>query len=130
MKKKYIFGLYSLFGLIVSLALMLVSCSLEDDHGYPKVVEMPTEGGIVKLYGEEPPYSISIVNNREEYVPSSYGGDTLVITYEWLTVKQEKYGYIITVNAEPNLTENKRKLKILAHFPGNTYTYIDVVQKK
>lgn len=34
MEKKYIFGLYSLFGLIDSLAYMLASCSLKDNHGY------------------------------------------------------------------------------------------------
>ena len=130
MKNKYIYSLYSLFGMIFSLAFMLASCSMEDDHGYPKVVEMPAEGGTLRISGESSPYAILIVNKKGDGFRSPNEGDTLVASYDWLTVKHKKYDYRIMVTAEPNISGKKRKLLVLTRFVGNTYAEIEVVQKK
>ncbi len=97
--------------------LLIASCDDTDNYGYPSKVSFGREGGTITVMGDYSFYNIAIRdydgNGKEDsYLPTQ--NDTLVISYQWLTVKALSHEHKIILIAEPNNEGSSRKLYVTA----------------
>ena len=92
--------------------LLLSSCDVFNNYGYPHKVNFNSRGGERIVSGNEVAYNICISNYngdilaKEEQIAET---DTFLLTYEWLTVKYRRlYESNIIINADPNVTGKSR----------------------
>jgi hypothetical protein len=125
----------------ISLAIVAVFCIFalyggcveHIDSGFPKAIYFNSEGGEQVFIGRSSFYHYEITdtdNNTLDYNKEIDGYE--VVEYDWLKVSLPKAiglvkGDTLTVTAQPNTTNNKRKLKI--YMVGiDSYDEILVVQ--
>lgn len=112
---------------IVNLILIIIgSCQGHDNQDYPSNVYFSSDGGSEVAVGNTSFFSISISDESEEY-PSTEENDTLIVSHDWLTVKQARGSHSMILTAEPAQSKKKRKLKIYGYF-CNSYAEIKVIQ--
>lgn len=110
---------------LLTVVLMFASaCQLttQDQKGYPKRVKIDGAGGTDTIYGNGYFVHLSIGDKgcwRDD--------STIVVSYDWLTVKHPLGSTMLIITAQPNETNRKRKLWIDGLF-GSEYAEIDVIQ--
>ena len=114
--------------LTVALAMMLASCVIEQDHGYPDSVTFAKEGGTKTIKGKQAFYTFKIISDGNIIPPHSSGG-TLAAQHNWLTVKAPEGGSEITLTAQPLANGQSRTLLILLEFPDSELVGVDVIQQ-
>ena len=107
MKKFYQFA-------FVLLAFAVSSCLPDpyDNVGYVGAVSFPAEGGEVTLNGEEAAWGFSIesldFDKGYAYGDLLPGHDSIIVSYDWLTVKTKFPSNKITLIAKPMEQEGSR----------------------
>ena len=106
----------TLYALILTLPLLFTSCGKVGNYGYPSKVVLTKSGGSKEVKGNDYPYSIEIAdydgNGKSASVYSA--GDSLNVTYQWLTIKAKKKESKFTIIAEPKKGGKSRKLYVYA----------------
>ena len=92
------------------LIVTLAGCTNLDNYGYPKSLSFGKEGGQKVVKGDDGIYHLTISNYNGDGNYSD--GDSIIVTYEWLTVKCAKFDDTWTIIAEPNTTGKNRKLYV------------------
>lgn len=93
--------------------LPLCACIGGDNNGYPSRITFNKGGGIRKVYGRETCDNLEITDYNGDGVASTgHPGDSMIVTYKWLTVKASMYDHELTIIAEPNTTGKGRRLYI------------------
>ena len=111
--------------LIISLLLLniLGSCIEFDNKGYPQKIVFSYEGGEEQFNGYEPFMDFSIDSHLSE-VEDGY----MMLTHEWLTVKQKLGDTKLILIAQPMTSGKSRELWIRGNF-GREVCDIVVKQK-
>jgi len=107
MKSKILF-----ISLLISF--LLVSCENAHNFGYPRKVTFEKEGGSKICSGTSSFYDVDITDyNGNEHTTTTNGeNDTIIVTYDWLSVKYERIGTKVKLEALPNTTGRKRTLYV------------------
>ena len=113
---------------ILLFAILLSSCVIEQDHGYPDSVTFSKEGGTKTIKGKRAFYTFKIISDGNITPPHSSGG-TLAAQHNWLTVKAPEGGREITLTAQPLANGQSRTLLILLEFPDSDLAGVDVIQQ-
>ncbi len=116
-----------IISLLITFLLLLSSCFHEANNGYPKCVELPSDGGTKKIFGADSFSYIIIRDGSDEYAPKIDNAPTMTVSYDWLQVEYIRSNTYFTITAEPNRTGHKRKLKVEGYF-GYEYAVIEVIQ--
>ena len=111
--------------LLVACTFTLLSCT-RDNHGYPKNVFIPAEGGSVTIDGES---WISYVEflDGDTFVTAEnkfYDEETEIeyFNYKWLKIESPRFKHSITITAEPNQDSRQRSISFEPTFT-ETYNY-------
>ena len=113
---------------ILLFAILLSSCVIEQDHGYPDSVTFSKEGGTKTIKGKRAFYTFKIISDGNIISPHSFGG-TLSAQHNWLTVKAPEGGREITLTAQSLANGQSRTLLILLEFPDSDLAGVDVIQQ-
>ena len=101
---------------LVSAVLLLTSCEIFDNRGYPFKVNFGSQGGTQKVFGDEGIYTLEIADYNANGTSAQRDTitDSLIVTYEWLTAKAKMIDFdrSITLIAEPNKTGKKRRFYV------------------
>ena len=76
-----------------SLLLFFVSCGETGNYGYPSKVVFNNSGGDKEVKGTDSPYLIEIRDydgNGAVSNPLGTAGDSMIVSYQWLTIKAKK----------------------------------------
>lgn len=111
--------------LLFVFSLLCISCVTFDNRAYPDLVKFPMEGGTAVISGLEAPSSLYI----QPHSSLSSEGDTLIRTYEWLTIKNKEGEKSISLIAKPNESGKNRSLFVTGSF-GRDELEIRVIQEK
>ena len=128
MKKFYQFA-------FVLLACAVSSCFPDpyDNVGYEGAVSFPAEGGEVTLNGEEAAWGFSIMSADFDkgyaYSDRPSKGDSLILSYDWLTVKTKYPSNKITLVAKPMEQEGSRAYGVSFDVGGDCTGEIKVRQQ-
>ena len=102
--------------LILTLPLLFTSCGKTGNYGYPSKLDFSNEGGSKEVKGNDYPYSIEIAdyegNGKSVSVYSV--GDSMNVTYQWLTIKAKKGEHKFTLIAQPKQDGGSRTLRVYA----------------
>lgn len=113
-----------------SLLLFFVSCGETGNYGYPSKVVFNNSGGDKEVKGTDSPYLIEIRDyDGNGAVSNSLGtaGDSMIVSYQWLTIKAKKGESKLLLIAAPNQSGKSRTLYV--HAPVmDTGAEIKVVQ--
>ena len=113
------------------LTMMLTSCIVEQDHGYPDKVTFTRAGGEQTVKGKSDFYDIEIIDydNGGRYTSTRIGG--MVITKNsWLTAKSPDISNKITLKVEPlPIGREPRTVTIYLSFKNDESAAIDIIQK-
>ncbi len=100
--------------------------------GYPEKIIFPKEGGQFILTGDQTLFQLYIIDNdSNEYWDAENLNDerdTLMVSFDWLTVQMPERSQTLIITAEP-LTEKKSRELRIEGYTGPSYTRIKVVQK-
>lgn len=103
---------------LTGLVLLLASCSILHNYGYPYSISFGQEGGTKEISGKNCPYRLEIKNADGEGVSvhafddEFASSDSFGVSHQWLTVKAEKGDHKVFITAEPNTTGHSRKLYV------------------
>lgn len=116
---------------IFTLSVVLVSCYMErNQYGYPSSVAFSIDGGEKVITGDygiwEHTLFIEGPDNDKPYT-DELDGDTMVVKYDWLTVKYVPKECKMKMVAEPSPEGLKRQMTVF-QYRGNEYTETKVVQ--
>ena len=93
--------------------LLLSSCEVLHNFGYPNKVNFRSCGGEIVVSGDDVFHAVQIENGNGDCLVHEKGdiaeADTIIIAYDWLTVKYKHYDSKITIIAEPNTTHKSRR---------------------
>ncbi|EGN57929.1 hypothetical protein PRBRB14_16690 [Hallella multisaccharivorax DSM 17128] len=94
------------------LSLLLVACGSTDNYGYPSHITFEKDGGTKVCSGTSGCYQVEIhdYNGDGNTTYSKGENDTIIATYDWLTVKFRLYTEVLKITALPNTTGKKRTL--------------------
>lgn len=104
---------------LTGLVLLLASCSILHNYGYPYSISFGQEGGTKEISGKDCPYLLEIKNADGERVSVGFlddefaASDSFWVSHHWLTVKAKKGDDKVLITAEPNTTGHSRKLYVL-----------------
>ncbi|WP_296088267.1 hypothetical protein [Alloprevotella tannerae] len=106
----------TLYALILTLPLLFTSCGKTGNYGYPSRLDFSNEGGSKEVKGNDYPYSIEIADydGNGKSVSEYSAGDSMNVTYQWLTIKAKKKESKFTIIAEPKNGGKSRKLYVYA----------------
>ena len=117
--------------LLVACTFTLLSCT-RDNHGYPKNVFIPAEGGSVNIDGEA---WISYVEflDGDTFVTAeniSYDEEQEIryYSYRWLKIESQRFKHSITITSEPNQDSRQRSITFKPIFTEPYYGLIKVTQ--
>lgn len=101
--------------------LAVVGCDTSDNFGYPSKITLPHEGGEKIITGEEVLfYNIEVADYNGDgnsvSINPDISNDSLVVSYDWLTVKTKIMDSKITLVAQPNKTRKRRKLYVMGSY--------------
>lgn len=124
---KKIFG----FILLFFISLIIIGCGT--NYGYPSKVTFGNSGGTKTCQGDDACYGFDISDyNGNIYGRSNIdleGKDTMIVTYDWLTVKYKRGDCHFKIIALPNTTGKKRTLYV-AGWIENSFAHIAVIQQR
>lgn len=112
-------------------ALSLTSCQTWDNHGFPSTVSFKAEGGRQTFKGDgEWFYGFEIKNSKGDVLAyeCNMDNDSIIISYEWLTIKTKVYSTQAEFIATPNTRKKNRSFVVIGSF-GKDNAYIKVKQK-
>jgi hypothetical protein len=91
---------------------LLAACNSTDNYGYPSNITFEKEGGTKVCSGTSGCYLVEIheYNGDGNATYSKGENDTIIATYDWLTVKFRQYTEVLSITASPNTTGKKRTL--------------------
>ena len=108
MKSKILF-----ISLLISF--LLVSCENAHNFGYPRKVTFDKDGGSKICSGTSNCFVVDITDyNGNDHTTTTNGeNDTIIVTYDWLSVKYVRFGDAkLKLEALPNTTGRKRRLYV------------------
>ncbi|WP_314936176.1 hypothetical protein [Alloprevotella tannerae] len=102
--------------IILSLPLLFMSCEKTGNYGYPSKQNFSNDGGSKEVKGNSYPYSIEIAdyNGHGKSTSIHCAGDSMIVTYQWLTLKTKKGENKFTLIAEPKKGGKSRTLYVYA----------------
>ena len=80
----------------------------------------------MEIYGDNSLALLVIFEGAKEYT-SGNDPDSMIVSCDWLTVKAARFATTMTLLAEPNTSDRKRKLRTRGYF-GSEYAEIIVTQ--
>ena len=116
--------------LLLTLPLLFTGCGETGNYGYPSKVVLTKSGGSKEVKGNDSPYLIEIRDYDGSGEVSKVFGehkDSLIVSYQWLTIKAKKGEAKLQLIAAPKQSGKSRKLYV--HAPiTDTEVEIKVVQ--
>lgn len=102
--------------IILSLPLLFTSCGKVGNYGYPSKVVFNNSGGSKEVKGNDYPDMIEIADydGESNAVQLHQAGDSMIVSYQWLTVKAKKGERKFTIIAEPKNGGKSRTLYVYA----------------
>lgn len=90
-------------GLLLTLPLLFAGCGKTSNYGYPSNVNFSNAGGSKEIKGNDSPYLLGIADDEGdgEAVHIQQPGDSMNVTYQWLTIKAKKGEHKFTLIAQP-----------------------------
>ena len=120
----------TLYTLLLTLPLLFIGCGETGNYGYPSKVVLTKSGGDKEVKGTDSPYLIEIRDydgNGAVSNPLGTAGDSMIVSYQWLTIKAKKGESKLLLIAAPNQSGKSRTLYV--HAPVmDTGAEIKVVQ--
>ena len=118
------------FVLLLTLPLLFTGCGETGNYGYPSKVVLTKSGGSKEVKGNDSPYLIEIHDydgNGEVSKVFGAAGDSMIVSYQWLTIKAKKGDTKLQLIAAPKQSGKSRTLYV--HAPVmDTGAEIKVVQ--
>lgn len=118
------------FALLLTLPLLFTGCGETGNYGYPSKVVLTKSGGSKEVKGNDSPYLIEIHDydgNGEVSKVFGAAGDSMIVSYQWLTIKAKKGDTKLQLIAAPKQSGKSRTLYV--HAPVmDTGAEIKVVQ--
>lgn len=118
------------FALLLTLPLLFTGCGETGNYGYPSKVVLTKSGGSKEVKGNDAPYLIEINDydgNGEVSKVFGAAGDSMIVSYQWLTIKAKKGDTKLQLIAAPKQSGKSRTLYV--HAPVmDTGAEIKVVQ--
>ena len=118
------------FALLLTLPLLFAGCGETGNYGYPSKVVLTKSGGSKEVKGNDSPYLIEIHDydgNGEVSKVFGAAGDSMIVSYQWLTIKAKKGDTKLQLIATPKQSGKSRTLYV--HAPVmDTGAEIKVVQ--
>lgn len=104
------------FALLLTLPLLFAGCGKTSNYGYPSNVNFSNEGGSKEIKGNDSPYLLGIADNEGdgEAAQIQQDGDSMNISYQWLTIKAKKGESKFTLIAQPKQDGTGRTLRVYA----------------
>ena len=105
------------FVLLLTLPLLFTGCGETGNYGYPSKVVLTKSGGSKEVKGNDAPYLIEIRDyNGSGEVSKVFGaaGDSMIVSYQWLTIKAKKGDTKLQLIATPKQSGKSRKLYVHA----------------
>ena len=116
--------------LLLTLPLLFTGCGETGNYGYPSKVVLTKSGGSKEVKGNDSPYLIEILDydgNGEVSKVFGAAGDSMIVSYQWLTIKAKKGEVKLLLIAAPKQSGKSRTLYV--HAPVmDTGAEIKVVQ--
>lgn len=120
----------TLYTLLLTLPLLFTGCGETGNYGYPSKVVLTKSGGSKEVKGNDSPYLIEILDydgNGEVSKVFGAAGDSMIVSYQWLTIKAKKGDTKLQLIAAPKQSGKSRTLYV--HAPVmDTGAEIKVVQ--
>lgn len=120
----------TLYTLLLTLPLLFIGCSETGNYGYPSKVVLTKSGGSKEVKGNDALYLIEICDydgNGEVSKVFGAAGDSMIVSYQWLTIKAKKGDTKLQLIAAPKQSGKSRTLYV--HAPVmDTGAEIKVVQ--
>ena len=120
----------TLYTLLLTLPLLFIGCGETGNYGYPSKVVLTKSGGDKEVKGTDSPYLIEIRDydgNGAVSNPLGTAGDSMIVSYQWLTIKAKKGDTKLQLIAAPKQSGKSRTLYV--HAPVmDTGAEIKVVQ--
>lgn len=120
----------TLYTLLLTLPLLFAGCGETGNYGYPSKVVLTKSGGSKEVKGNDSPYLIEILDydgNGEVSKVFGAAGDSMIVSYQWLTIKAKKGDSKLQLIAAPKQSGKSRTLYV--HAPVmDTGAEIKVVQ--
>ena len=104
------------FALLLTLPLLFAGCGKTSNYGYPSNVNFSNEGGSKEIKGNDSPYLLGIADDDgdSEAAQIQQDGDSMNISYQWLTIKAKKGESKFTLIAQPKQGGGSRTLRVYA----------------
>ena len=120
----------TLYTLLLTLPLLFIGCGETGNYGYPSKVVLTKSGGSKEVKGNDALYLIEICDydgNGEVSKVFGAAGDSMIVSYQWLTIKAKKGDTKLQLIAAPKQSGKSRTLYV--HAPVmDTGAEITVVQ--
>ena len=103
--------------LLLTLPLLFAGCGETGNYGYPSKVVLTKSGGDKEVKGNGAPYLIEIRDydgNGAVSNPLGTAGDSMIVSYQWLTIKAKKGDTKLQLIAAPNQSGKSRTLYVHA----------------
>lgn len=102
--------------LLLTLPLLFAGCGKTSNYGYPSNVNFSNAGGSKEIKGNDSPYLLGIADDEGdgEAVHIQQPGDSMNVTYQWLTIKAKKGEHKFTLIAQPKQGGGSRTLRVYA----------------
>ena len=119
-----------MYTLLLTLPLLFIGCGETGNYGYPSKVVLTKSGGSKEVKGNDALYLIEICDydgNGEVSKVFGAAGDSMIVSYQWLTIKAKKGDTKLQLIAAPKQSGKSRTLYV--HAPVmDTGAEIKVVQ--
>ena len=105
------------FVLLLTLPLLFTCCGETGNYGYPSKVVLTKSGGSKEVKGNDALYLIEICDydgNGEVSKVFGAAGDSMIVSYQWLTIKAKKGDTKLQLIATPKQSGKSRKLYVHA----------------
>jgi hypothetical protein len=114
--------------ILIGFPLFLISCCIEQENsGYPHKVSFESSGGTKEISGNVSFGDIAIYNGNKVESIANNRNDSIIVAYDWLTIKSKSNTMLITIIAAPNTDETSRKLTLFGAW-GNKWDEIVIRQ--
>ena len=103
--------------LLLTLPLLFTGCGETGNYGYPSKIVLTKSGGSKEVKGNDAPYLIEIRDydgNGEVSKLFGAAGDSMIVSYQWLTIKAKKGDTKLQLIAAPKQSGKSRTLYVHA----------------
>ncbi|WP_454898066.1 hypothetical protein [Alloprevotella tannerae] len=105
------------FVLLLTLPLLFTGCGETGNYGYPSKIVLTKSGGSKEVKGNDAPYLIEIRDydgNGEVSKVFGAASDSMIVSYQWLTIKAKKGDTKLQLIATPKQSGKSRTLYVHA----------------